>query len=144
MSSPSEFFIMKHIKRVHASQPGFQITCGVDGCQRTFKTMKTYENHKSSVHHKDQHSLSEEVATHGDAINTSELVLRNTSDVDMGDDPQDGDNAPSEETTRNDAAVWILKTRECHKLTQKAMTHGCFNVWHFRALSRPRVIFSNA
>ena len=122
MSSPSEFFLMKHIKRVHASQPGFKITCGVDGCQRTFTTMKTYENHKSSVHHRDRHHLSEEVATHGNDTNTSELALQNASDDNVGDDLQESDNAPNEETTKRDAAVWILKTRECHKLTQTAMT----------------------
>jgi len=45
--------LLPHIRVVHAIKPGFSITCGVQGCQRTFLNMKSYDNHVS------QHMLAE-------------------------------------------------------------------------------------
>ena len=45
-SVPSENLLLNHIRLVHSSEPGFSIQCTVNGCSRTFKNFRTYQNHK--------------------------------------------------------------------------------------------------
>ena len=50
----SVFFIsvsfLTHLRLIHASEEGFQIPCGLQGCQRTFNNFYTYRNHVYSMH----------------------------------------------------------------------------------------------
>ena len=41
---------LSHLRLIHASEAGFQITCGLQGCQRTFNNFYTYRNHVYSMH----------------------------------------------------------------------------------------------
>ena len=41
---------VKHIRIFHAHDPSFKITCGINGCQRTYSNFRTFVNHVSSVH----------------------------------------------------------------------------------------------
>ena len=41
---------LKHIQLCHAHQPGFRITCGVGGCQRTYTNFGTLKNHVYNLH----------------------------------------------------------------------------------------------
>ena len=45
--------VLSHLRIVHSSDPRFNVTCGVDGCSRTFRTFPAlyshiYRQHKSS------------------------------------------------------------------------------------------------
>lgn len=45
--------ILSHLRIVHSNDPHFNVTCGVDGCSRTFRTFSAlyshiYRQHKSS------------------------------------------------------------------------------------------------
>ena len=41
---------LSHLRLIHASEAGFQISCGLQGCQRTFNNFHTYRNHVYSMH----------------------------------------------------------------------------------------------
>jgi len=46
---------LSNVRLVHASESGFQMLCGLQGCHRTFKSFYTYRNHVYSFH--DQNTL---------------------------------------------------------------------------------------
>jgi len=39
-----------HLHLIHSNEVSFQITCGIQECQRTFVNFPTYHNHVYSVH----------------------------------------------------------------------------------------------
>ena len=41
---------LTHLRMIHASDSGFNIPCGLQGCQRTFYNFHTYRNHVYSMH----------------------------------------------------------------------------------------------
>lgn len=41
---------LTHIRLVHASDASFHMSCGLQGCQRTFSNFYTYRNHVYSFH----------------------------------------------------------------------------------------------
>ena len=40
---------LSHLRLIHASEVGFQMSCGLQGCQRTFTNFYTYRNHVYSM-----------------------------------------------------------------------------------------------
>jgi len=42
---------VKHIQHFHAHQTNFKVTCGIDGCQRTYTNYGTFSNHVYAMHH---------------------------------------------------------------------------------------------
>ena len=136
--------LLPHIRIVHASKPGFSISCGVQGCQRSFTNMKSYDNHIS------QHMLAGNYPSNAIVMSNNEHCSQHPEESLVGTEP--GDDSPREDnfssnehnecthpqandqcTTqdsmaqpaahfKSQAAVWILKTKECHKLTTSTMT----------------------
>lgn len=41
---------LQHIKLFHAYQPDFKVTCGINGCQRTYTNFGTFHHHVDDVH----------------------------------------------------------------------------------------------
>ena len=41
---------IQHICLFHAHQANFQVTCGIEGCQRSFTNCGTFSNHVYGVH----------------------------------------------------------------------------------------------
>ena len=48
--SPSLTQLLKHIRLVHADEPGFNLQCGIQGCSRTFRKYQTFRNHVYAIH----------------------------------------------------------------------------------------------
>ena len=44
-SAPNEILLMGHIRGVHSLYPNFSLQCSKDGCERTFRNFRTYQNH---------------------------------------------------------------------------------------------------
>ena len=40
----------KHLRLFHAHQPGFKVPCRINGCQRSYTNLRSYQNHVSNVH----------------------------------------------------------------------------------------------
>lgn len=49
-SFASVSIFLSHLRLIHASEAGFQMSCGLQGCQRTFNNFYTYRNHVYSMH----------------------------------------------------------------------------------------------
>ena len=45
-TAPSEVLLLTNIRVVHSLDPNFTIQCSVNGCNRTFKNFRTYQNHR--------------------------------------------------------------------------------------------------
>ena len=39
-----------HLRQFHAHQPGFKVPCRINGCQRNYTNLRSYQNHVSNVH----------------------------------------------------------------------------------------------
>lgn len=115
---------MKHIKLFHSHQPGFTITCGIGGCQRSFTKFRTFQNHISALHR------------HQEALSNTTTFDTPSADgvVDIDDDYQgfgEDDNVASMEERgevvdchamlQKNSALFLMGLKEEHKLTQGAV-----------------------
>lgn len=106
---------LKHMELFHCHHPDFSITCGVGGCLRTFKNLRTFRNHVSGFH-------SDEGIDNLD--NTDNIDgIDNTEDTEDYDDDRSGnlDSAEEHGNLKRFAAMFLLKIKEKHKLTQIAL-----------------------
>jgi len=44
---------LTHLRLIHSNEAGFHITCGIQGCSRTYVNFLTYRNHVYSIHSSD-------------------------------------------------------------------------------------------
>ena len=145
--APTYQLLLPHIRMVHSCQPGFLISCGLHGCQRTFKSMKTFTNHVYGYHmisHPNSFLVEEESGSVESPSGESEDHACGSDSVSDSDHQAESSSSSNEFCQYSDqasashlplhsqfqilskelqsrAAVWILKTKEGHKLTQKAM-----------------------
>lgn len=107
--APSDVLLFRHVRLVHACDPGFSIQCSFDGCSRTFKHFRTYQNHIL---------LHNSVRVHR-ARDEDELEPSYDSDDDS-EHCNESSYIPSAEDMQSFAAKWILKTSETRSLTRAA------------------------
>lgn len=69
---------LTHVRVAHASEHGFHIQCGLQGCVRTFKNFCTYRNHVYTVHGLYASCDPEEVEMHGADASTSTMGVHST------------------------------------------------------------------
>ena len=43
-------FFLKHLRLTHSDMPNFHIQCNLQGCKRTFRNLKYYQNHIFAHH----------------------------------------------------------------------------------------------
>lgn len=119
---PSLSMLLSHVRLVHSSEPGFSIQCNLQGCRRTFKNFTTFRNHIYNFH-----GLATETDQETETADASFDAIVATDSEDSNDEegiemellaPHIG--ATGDQITRS-AALWILKTRECHRITQSVM-----------------------
>ena len=83
--------LLRHIRLSHADQESFSIQCSFEGCKRTFRNLRTFENHIYGFHNVNTSTAHE----------TEENVLPGEfSDVDT-DDEDDTEDAQDEEEQGN-------------------------------------------
>lgn len=132
---------LRHLSLFHAHHPDFKIPCGIDGCQRKYTNIRTYQNHVSSVHNwcKGMNSNEEEsISTVTMVSDPVHFVERNDSDdcsdfsesdncsgfnesaLCEGSDSTTGLSNKSQELVQN-SAVFLLGLKEKYKLTQTAV-----------------------
>lgn len=106
--APSLTYLLKHIRQVHAHRPGFQITCGISGCPRIFRTFEVFRNHVYGFH---------------TDVETVQRLHTTGDDDESPDSPMD-EQIPQESSSvsrKEAAATWILKVQELCKLPQSTM-----------------------
>ena len=111
---------MKHVSRVHSHSSGFSITCGIQGCLRSYTNYTSWSKHVNNKHSLESstttelHSeINDDVAMEIDEVdetesNTAELQLQNHKD--------------------KEKARWILNLRDENKLTQSCTESILSNV----------------
>lgn len=107
--APTLTYLLQHIRQVHAYLPGFQISCGLSGCQRTFKSFAVYRNHVYGFHGEFESIIMQ--STTGITEDEQMDLSENVSTV----------NSVDNDRRRRAAATWILKVQEQHKIPQSTM-----------------------
>ncbi len=70
--------MLRHIGSVHSYEPGFQITCGVEGCARTYSNFRSFQKHLTRQH---------KAVLESDATEDTDTVI----DVDLEETSQQDD-----------------------------------------------------
>ena len=110
-AAPSLKRVVRHIGIVHAHEAGFHVTCGVDGCTKTYRKFVSYKKHMY-VKHRDAQSIGRR--EHDISMQDVETVR---SDSPMPEDEQE----MYRTQLRRSAALFILKAREVHKIPQTSL-----------------------
>lgn len=130
-ASKNYLSVLRHIGLVHAFEADFEITCGLDDCFRTFKKYRSYRKHilrhhkhiihqQSFVQAKDLSNSSETDV----AVETSSTVAGSVEDL---SGPLDESTISTisvplyHDTSKHKAALFLLKARECLKISQTAL-----------------------
>ena len=113
---------LKHVKLFHAHQAGFKITCGINGCQRSFTNFRTFQDHVSALH---RYQLDPSNTTPAsDTCLGNDGVEDGSSDSDDNVGGVDGSEARevcSQDLLQKPTALFLLGLKEKHKLTQAAI-----------------------
>ena len=127
--APDFRLLLPHIRLVHSTRPGFSLQCNIDNCTRIFRNMKSYTNHIYGDHL----SLPRSASTYcGSTIAAS---------YDNAEEVTNGTEHAEESSTelhfeepipelKAIAANWILRIKECCKLTQSIVEEIIERVTH--------------
>ena len=112
---------LKHIQLFHSHQPGFSITCGLNGCLRSFSSFQAFRNHVYS-YHGGESSLDQRQTADGESDGTGDIG------GDDGDDDGDGDDGISFDSemretppSQRNAAMFLMGLKEKYMITQVAL-----------------------
>ena len=102
--------VLTHIRQVHAFEADFHVTCGIDGCPKTYDNFHSYRKHLYNQHNDKLHPTS----THPD---------QEHADQQHADQEQEGlETEPSTNTTvdssTRQSALLLLKTTTVHKVSK--------------------------
>lgn len=137
---------LKHIQLFHSHQPSFSLTCGLDGCLRTFTNFRVFRNHVSTFH-SDNPFVSNEHSVAG----TSDIggadgggPSDETGESSTGDDNNEQvcSLVMSPQELQKSTALFLLGIKEKYKLTQVAIqgiiegVTGLFQSHHSSLYSR--------
>ena len=115
--------MLSHLLKVHHSDPDFFVKCDIPGCQRTFKNAHTYKSHLRRSH--DDVNLHEPICSEdSDSVEeeSMEIEMEDVADGDLYDEDGLYDRLEDRlEANKKLNALYLLRTKEAHLLTQKAL-----------------------
>lgn len=129
-AAPNLKGVVRHIGVVHAHEAGFHVTCGVDGCTKTYRKFVSYKKHMY-VKHRDAQSVDR--PEHDVSVQDSETVR---SDSPMSEDHQEMYINQLHRST----ALFILKAREIHKIPQTSLDYLLGDISTFMDINRSQLI----
>ena len=109
--------LLEHIGRVHSHSAGFQISCIIAGCQRTYKNYSAFRKHLREAHKYYSRQ----------PISTNQLPSTSYDECQLNYIDDSSDEHILEPPTKKQRAEWILKIRETNKITQ-ACTENILSV----------------
>lgn len=109
-------YYLKHIHLYHAHEPGLNITCGLSGCTRSFTNFYTYRDHVYAYH--GDRDMSQLVPTD---VHSGDHGGVGSSGEDYTTDREETQSPSSDDVLQRAAAMWILKTKEKHRIPQSSM-----------------------
>ena len=107
---------LKHLRLFHAHQPNFQICCGLNGCQRTFKNFGTYKNHVSDRHRGEQ---LQDSATQGLDDESSDQELTHPQTLERSSSNEGREDLVA--IAQRSSAFFLMGLKEEKRLTQTAL-----------------------
>lgn len=120
--APTLKYLLKHLRQVHAHQPGFEVTCFLSRCQRKFRNFTVFRNHVYAIHSESESILrptEDGFNSNSDQNSDPDPNQNPTPNPDPDpDDDLDTDSGDFEECMKKMAATWILKIQEKFKLPQ--------------------------
>ena len=124
--------VVRHIGSVHSFEPGFQITCGVNGCARTYTNFRSFQKHLTR-----QHQAAFEKNTTDDSTADSHVL---EEEIPLNIDASPIVTTEEERSSlKRSAALFLLKTKEVHRVTQTAL-NGIIVSAHRRILGMASVV----
>ena len=146
---------MQHIRECHAYSPAFHLTCGMNGCPRTFKNFLTFRTHVYRWHsgypNLPEVNLCEEAECGPGDVNILECsdptaeknnegegMLCEDVTAQMDGTSVDGIHDPEDNTMHNlskTSALFLLQVKEQHKLSQTAAQGILEGVTHLMQVS---------
>ena len=124
-SFPTVLKLLKHIRLTHSDNENFCIQCGLQGCKRTFTNFHSFKNHVHAFH--DVSAVDEsQQEVHEDPTTSYSGDGTGDGDGDLGDErlslgASESSSQSLEESLQKSAALWILKTREVHRIPLSVM-----------------------
>ena len=124
---------VNHLRLFHCHQPNFKVTCGIDGCVRTFTNIGTFKNHISLVHHDNFPALSDpsetDISPQPSEHSEAEAEADDSRDIDvvsrMASISAANEIVPNlvsdHSALQRSHALFLLRLKEKHKLTQVAI-----------------------
>ena len=117
--------VIRHIGVVHARDSNFHVICGIQGCIRTYNNFTSFKKH-AYRHHRE---LLDPPCPEAREISTieDELPQESLEADEDGLDFLDPENASGYDHTEQ-AALFILKAKHVHKISQAALNDLLFDV----------------
>ena len=118
-TAPNMGAVLRHIGSVHSHQAGFQVQCGIQGCPRTYKNYHSFRKHLRRKHseavgfetpselHVAQSDTNADIWFGGMPVDTTEMI---------------------QNQHRASTALFVLKNREVHKISQVALNDLLYDV----------------
>ena len=110
--------LLQHIRILHAHQPGLIIRCGIGGCHKTYSNFGTFQNHISAYHSTEQNPTN--IAQTFDDLDDEDISDELHHELDPDEPEEQCVHVPLPDLQKS-AALLLLKLKEHHKLTQKAV-----------------------
>ena len=126
---------LKHLQLFQVHQADFRVICGINGCQRSYTNMGTFQNHVYSVHYC---KMVEETVNPQATGTDPEVQCNGTGDIvdhsdeisDFTDDGEDSNEGqatedllehPNLKPLQHSSTLFLLGLKEKYKLTQVAI-----------------------
>ena len=104
--------VLRHIGSIHSCEPNLHLTCGIEGCPRTYTSYRSYRKHLFKKH---QEFVETSQASDEQPLNGFDL-----NDDEPSPPPSDG-RLQALTTPKHAAALFLLKAKEGHRLSQTAL-----------------------
>ena len=114
--------VIRHIGVVHARDPNFHVVCGIQGCIRTYKNYLSFKKHVYR-HHREQ---IDPVHIESEDSSTQEMSI--PPEIPYEDDGPDFLNHSAGYDHTEQAALFVLKAKHIHKISQSALNDLLFDV----------------
>ena len=110
--------VLKHIGLVHANEPNFNVSCGIQGCPRTYKNYYSFRKHLQRRH---QDCLVSKPFSNPSLGLSTDCVDGMTDLQQLGmTNKEDTPESQVNITKNHNPALFILKTKEVLNLSQSA------------------------
>lgn len=113
--------VLRHIGTVHAHDPTFTVRCSVGDCPRVYKNYHSYKKHIYKKHREvlmDDTTLQSCDDSVSDPVHTEE----GPSEAFCTSEDEECDTPCSSKTREKVAALFILKLKHIHKVSQRSLT----------------------